>query len=101
MESIVENKIFLDMLAKLQQDEKDKRKAYYEANKDKYKYNDKQKAYYEANKDAIKIKNKAYKTQYNEAQKTNIIECECGSTYQHKEHNRHCKTKKHLNFLNK
>ena len=62
------------------------RKNYYNENKDRVL--EQKKNYYNENKDKIK----EYRSQ--------IIECECGSTIQLPEKSRHLKTKKHQDFLN-
>ena len=94
------------------EDNKDKIKEYLkeynEANKDKIK--EKNKEYNEANKDKIK----EYRKEYNEANKDKIkeyrevnkdkikqiINCECGLSFQKDNKARHIKSKKHQKFIN-
>jgi hypothetical protein len=95
-----------DKIAEYYLDNKDKKKEYQkeyrEANKDKiveYK-----KEYYEANKDKIAERDKEYR----EANKDKIserrkikIKCECGSEVRKSDIQRHKRTIKHINYINK
>jgi len=104
------------------QDNKEKinerHKQYYNNNKQYYKnyYEDnkenillQQKQYYNDNKEKINERHKQYynnnkqyyKNYYenNKQKLTKIYKCECGGTYQYKTKERHCKTKKHIKYL--
>jgi hypothetical protein len=103
-----------DKIKQYRDDNKDKilekNKQYYENNKDKIKqYRDdnkdkileKNKQYYENNKDKKKQyyeNNKDKKKQYYENNKEDI-ECDCGAIFKKQSLLRHCKTKKHQEFI--
>ena len=72
---------------------KEKIKEYVQANKEKIiEY---QKEYRQANKEKIKEKKKEYYQEYRQEQ----ITCECGSTFNRHNKNRHLKTKKHIQYI--
>ena len=91
---------------------KQKKKEYDQCNKEKLAKQ--MKEYYEVNKEIIKEKKKEYyannkekQKEYYEVNKQNINEkrkikltCECGSTIRKTDYSKHCKTKKHQNFIN-
>lgn len=79
------------------QEKKDKSKLYYHAHKEKYKqYHQKYaKTYYKINKKILKEKSKNYKNLNNIK-----IKCECGSTVNKLNIPRHCRSKKHIKYLN-
>tara|TARA_X000001036_G_scaffold426862_1_gene454759 strand:+ start:1636 stop:2286 length:651 start_codon:yes stop_codon:yes gene_type:complete len=76
-----------------------KKREYHHANKEAIA--EKSKAYREANAEAIKEKKKAEYLKAKENGLCEIITCECGGTFTHRSKARHCKTKKHQDFINK
>lgn len=88
------------------------RKQHYEDNKEKLLK--KSKNYYEKNKEEIKKKHKIYREnnkerllenrkisyQKNKKQNNKKLTCECGSIIIGRTYNRHCNSKKHINYLN-
>jgi hypothetical protein len=77
-----------------------KQKTRYEENK--VDILEKQKDYYSKHTEIFKIKNKAYRDEKKEEikqQRTAIIECECGSTFQKTTKARHCRSIKHQDYI--
>ena len=78
---------------------KEKAKQYYDNNKEKL--NEKIKEYYENNKEEIKKKAKQYREK-NKQKINEPITCECGCIIKNKHTlNRHKKSNKHINLMNK
>lgn len=78
----------------------EKGKEYYKENKDKIK--EKVKEYREVHKDEISERGKKYREVHKDkikAHKSKKCICECGIEYTNSHYQRHCKTKKHLDFL--